>query len=170
MDGAGGSGFHARTPPRGRSITPRRFPVQEKIARAESILRLAADRDERAEARLLDQVSPQPWKGLVVEPGDHRHHDEPVIVASLDGHLEGQAHLHLFRPPGETRRDEGLRLSAPGPAQRRRLAAKGKVLGRRALGQVVTIVTPDTIMRWHRGLIASKWTYASPRMGRPGIM
>jgi len=30
--------------------------------------------------------------------------------------------------------------------QRRRLAAKGKVLGRRALGRIATIVTPDTIL------------------------
>ena len=31
--------------------------------------------------------------------------------------------------------------------QRRRLAAKGKVLGWRLLHQVATIITPDTIMR-----------------------
>ena len=33
--------------------------------------------------------------------------------------------------------------------QRRRLAAKGKVLGWRLLHRVASIVTPDTIMRWH---------------------
>src|SRR6267142_3327857 len=54
--------------------------------------------------------------------------------------------------------------------QRRRLAAKGKILGRSALEQVATIVTPDTIMRWHKRLIAEKWTYARRRVGRPGIM
>ena len=32
--------------------------------------------------------------------------------------------------------------------QRRRLAAKAKLLGRRALNSVATIVTPDTLMRW----------------------
>jgi putative transposase len=42
--------------------------------------------------------------------------------------------------------------------QRRRLAAKGRRLGRRLLRQVATIVTPDTILRWHRQLIARKWT------------
>jgi putative transposase len=54
--------------------------------------------------------------------------------------------------------------------QRRRLAAKGHRLGRRLLGRVATIVTPDTILRWHRRLIAQKWTYARRRPGRPGTM
>src|SRR5262249_1715756 len=54
--------------------------------------------------------------------------------------------------------------------QRRRLAVKGRCLGRRALRQVATIVTPDTILRWHRQLIARKWTFQPKRPGRPGIM
>jgi transposase len=55
-------------------------------------------------------------------------------------------------------------------AERRRLAAHGHRLGRRRLGEVATIVTPDTILRWHRQLIASKWTYATRRGGRPGVL
>src|ERR671919_255001 len=54
--------------------------------------------------------------------------------------------------------------------QRRRLAVKGQRLGRRVLSQVATVVTPDTILRWHRWLIARKWTFAPQRPGRPGIM
>ena len=54
--------------------------------------------------------------------------------------------------------------------QRRRLAAKGQRLGRRLLRQVATLVTPDTILRWHRQLIARKWTFAPKRPGRPGVM
>jgi putative transposase len=54
--------------------------------------------------------------------------------------------------------------------QRRRLAAKGKRIGRRLLMQIATIVTPDTILRWHHRLIAIKWTYPSKWVGRPGLM
>jgi hypothetical protein len=41
-------------------------------------------------------------------------------------------------------------------AQRRRLAVKGKILGRKLLLEIASIVTPDTILRWHRQLVAEK--------------
>src|SRR4030095_10753550 len=53
---------------------------------------------------------------------------------------------------------------------RRRLAARGRRLARRLLRQVATIVPPDTILRWHRQLIARKWTFTPKRPGRPRIM
>jgi hypothetical protein len=55
--------------------------------------------------------------------------------------------------------------------QRRVLAVKGKALGRRILEQVATIVSPDTILRWHRELIAAKWDYSARRKspGRPKL-
>jgi putative transposase len=55
-------------------------------------------------------------------------------------------------------------------AERRRLAVHGHRLGRRRLLDVATIVTPDTILRWHGQLIARKWTSAKRRGGRPGVI
>jgi putative transposase len=52
-------------------------------------------------------------------------------------------------------------------SQRRRLALKGKVLGRKMLEEVGTIVTPDTILRWHRQLVAAKWDYSQRRQFNP---
>lgn len=55
--------------------------------------------------------------------------------------------------------------------QRRRLAVKAKLLGRAVLNQIATIVTPDTLLRWHRQLIAMKWDYSSKRgPGRPRVL
>jgi putative transposase len=53
---------------------------------------------------------------------------------------------------------------------RRRLAVLGHRLGRRVLRQIATVVTPDTILRWHRQLIARKWTYARKRSSRHGVL
>src|SRR3954454_12455750 len=52
--------------------------------------------------------------------------------------------------------------------QRRRLAAKAKGLGRRRLAEVATLVTPDTLLAWHRKLIAQKYDGSERRgPGRP---
>lgn len=52
--------------------------------------------------------------------------------------------------------------------QRRRLAVKGKTLGRKLLGEIETLFTPDTILRWHRQLVAQKWDYTARRAQKPG--
>ena len=52
---------------------------------------------------------------------------------------------------------------------RRRLAARAHRVGRAALREIATIATPDTLLRWHRQLIARKWTYAS-KPGRRGVL
>src|SRR5947208_14124242 len=41
--------------------------------------------------------------------------------------------------------------------QRRRLAVKAKKLGWRVLHELTTIVTPETLLAWHRKLIAKKY-------------
>jgi putative transposase len=54
--------------------------------------------------------------------------------------------------------------------QRIRLAAKAKTLGRRALREIGTIVNPDTLLAWHRHLIAQKYDGHQRRgPGRPPV-
>jgi len=48
------------------------------------------------------------------------------------------------------------------------LAPKGKARGRKTLTHLTTIVTPDTIPRWHRRLIAAKLDYRDHRAIVPG--
>jgi hypothetical protein len=52
--------------------------------------------------------------------------------------------------------------------QRRRLAVKGHALGRKVLRELDPIVTPDTILRWYRELVAKKYDGSQQRKpGRP---
>jgi putative transposase len=52
--------------------------------------------------------------------------------------------------------------------QRRRLAAKAKGLRRKLLAEIATIVTPETLLAWHRKLIAHKYDGSGQRgPGRP---
>ena len=66
-------------------------------------------------------------------------------------------------------RGKKLRLT---DAERCRLAVKGKALGRKLLAEVAGIVTPETLLAWHRRLIARKWDYSERRKqpGRPRVM
>src|SRR5467141_3675809 len=56
-------------------------------------------------------------------------------------------------------------------AERALLARKAKAVGRKALLELDTIVSPDTLLRWHQRLVAQKWTFTHRRgPGRPGVM
>src|SRR5438876_5992233 len=60
-------------------------------------------------------------------------------------------------------RDNITRTGARTPGVGRRLAAKAKGLGRKLLAEVATIVTPETLLAWHRKLIAQKYDGTSFR-------
>ena len=54
--------------------------------------------------------------------------------------------------------------------QRRLLAVTAHPIGRKALMEITTIFTPDTILHWHRGLVARKFDSSDRRKpGRPRI-
>ncbi len=96
-----------------------------------------------------------------------------ILIASLAGLInrqQGEVLDYLIeenRVLKEQLKGKALRSNDD---QRRCLAAKGKRIGRRLFMQVATIVTPDTVLRWHYRLIVEKWTYASRRAGRPGLV
>ena len=55
--------------------------------------------------------------------------------------------------------------------ERRRLARKAQALGRKVLNELETLVTPDTLLRWYREMVAFKWNYSHRRgPGRPCVM
>ncbi len=53
--------------------------------------------------------------------------------------------------------------------ERRRLAIKAKLVGRKKLREITTLVTPDTLLRWYRELVANKYDSSKKRTSRnPG--
>ncbi len=96
-----------------------------------------------------------------------------VAFAGWINQLQEQAIQYLMTENRVLKETHGKRRILLNDDQRRRLAVKAKVLGRKTLEQVATIVTPDTLLRWHRRLIAEKWDYSDRREtkkpGRPPV-
>ena len=94
---------------------------------------------------------------MIVSGWAHRH--QLLVIEFL------QAENRLLK---ERLRGKRIRFT---DAERALLARKAKAVGRKALLELDTIVSPDTLLRWHRRLVAQKWTFAERRgAGRSGIM
>ncbi len=89
----------------------------------------------------------QPWQILVAALAGWIRREQDTVIEYLR-----EENRVLIQQLGRKR----LRLTDD---QRRRLAIRGKAIGRRALAEVASLVTPDTILRWHRQLIAQKWSH-----------
>jgi transposase InsO family protein len=95
-----------------------------------------------------------------------------MVLLVLTGWLERrerEALAYLIEENRLLRRQLGSRRLRLTDDDRRRLAARAYRVGRRALFDIATIATPDTLLRWHRQLIARKWTYATCP-GRRGVL
>src|SRR6476469_5913260 len=95
-----------------------------------------------------------------------------MVLCVLTGWLdrrEREAVAYLIEENRLLRRQLGTRRLRLTDDDRRRLAARAYRVGRAALREIATIATPDTLLRWHRQLIAHKWTYVG-QPGRHGIM
>jgi transposase InsO family protein len=91
-----------------------------------------------------------------------------ISIAGWMNHQQQQAIEYLREENRVLREQLGGRRLRLTDDQRRRLAAKAKGLGRRALSQLATIVTPETLLAWHRKLIARKYDGSASRgAGRP---
>jgi hypothetical protein len=93
------------------------------------------------------------------------------VVASFAGWMN-QHQQHIIEYPNEENRVLreliGVRRMRFTDDQRCRLAAKAKKLRRKILERIATIVTPATLLAWHRKLIVKKYdgsAYRTP--GRP---
>ena len=101
----------------------------------------------------------QPWQLLFAILSGWIHSRQQQIIEFQNDQL-----ISLMKSQGKKR----ILLTDD---QRRLLAVKGKALGRKTLRELTTIVTPDTILRWHRELVARKWDHSEKRksVGRPRI-
>jgi hypothetical protein len=81
----------------------------------------------------------RPWHLVVLFPASHLNRRQERVIGYLQ--VENQV---LCEQLGKKR----ILLNDD---QRRRLAVKGKALGRKVLRGVASIVSPDTILRWPSG-------------------
>ena len=95
-----------------------------------------------------------------------------LLLLTITGWLdrrEREALAYLIEENRVLRQQVGGRRLRFTDDDRRRLAIRGYRLGRQALREVATIVMPDTLLRWHRQLVARKWTYTRRRSSRSGV-
>ena len=94
---------------------------------------------------------------MVVSGWVHRH--QLTVIELL------QAENRLLK---EKLRGKRLRFT---DAERALLARKAKAVGRKALLELDTLVSPNTLLRWHQRLVAQKWNFVHRRgPGRPRII
>ena len=89
-------------------------------------------------------------------------------VAGCMNHQQQQVIDYLREENRVLREQLGTRTLRFDDDQRRRLAVRAKALGRKVFAEVATVVTPETLLRWHRKRIAEKYDGSAKRgPGRP---
>ena len=91
-----------------------------------------------------------------------------ITIAGWMNQHQQQVIEYLLEENRVVREQIGSRRMRFNDEQRRRLAVKAKTLTGRLLARVATIVTPETLLAWHRKLIAKKYDGSASGMpGRP---
>jgi putative transposase len=114
---------------------------------------LAADPEETVTTSL------QPWQLLL------------LVLAGWVNRQQQDAIAYLRTENRILREKLGKKRILLNDDQRCRLAINGKILGRKMLDELAGIVTPETILRRHRELVARHWDYSTRRKagGRPAV-
>lgn len=97
-----------------------------------------------------------------------------LVVAAVAGWVNNQQKQQiefLLATIDVLKEQQGKKRILLNDDQRRRLAVKAKILGRKLLAEISTVFSPNTILRWHRELVAKKWDHSHKRsrVGRPPI-
>lgn len=87
----------------------------------------------------------QPWQLLLTMPAGLMHRQQQEVIEYL------RTENHVLK---EARGKRRIRLNDD---QRHHLAVNGEILRRQILCEIGASFTPDTILRWHRQLVAEKW-------------
>src|SRR5262249_28363580 len=91
-----------------------------------------------------------------------------ISIAGWINQRQQQIIEYLVEENRVLREQTGNRRMRFNDDQRCRLATKAKKLGRKILAQGPTIVTPATLLAWHRKLVAQKYDGSANRNpGRP---
>src|SRR5262247_1181398 len=101
-------------------------------------------------------------------------HPLQFVLVALAGWLNQQQRdvIDYLQEENRVLREQiGARRLRFSDDQRRRLASRARTVGRRLLREFATIVTPDTLLAWHRILIAKQHDGSTRRgPGRPPVM
>ena len=100
-------------------------------------------------------MSPTPWRFFV------------VALAGWMNRQQQDAIAYLKEENRILREKLGRRRIILNDAQKRRLARAAVKLGKNALGELGSIFSPDTLLRWHRWLVARKYDGSAYR-GKTG--
>jgi hypothetical protein len=89
-----------------------------------------------------------------------------LVMLALRGERATEVEILVLRHQLAVLRRQVKRVD-PEPSDRAVLSALSRLLPRPRWATF--LVTPATLLRWHRALIARKWTYLRRRLGRPPV-